>query len=64
MAPTALTVGLAPAFLGGETIYNKKEYAHGWYIFVLCCGLEMVNTVKPVCNDHLYNEIYYLWFIQ
>ena len=21
-------------------------------------------TVKPVCNDHLYNEIYYLWFIQ
>ena len=22
------------------------------------------NAVKPVCNDHLYNEIYYLWFIQ
>ena len=22
------------------------------------------GTVKPVCNDHLYNEIYYLWFIQ
>ena len=21
-------------------------------------------TVKPVCNDHLYNEIYYLLFIQ
>ena len=21
-------------------------------------------TVKPVCNDHLYNKIYYLWFIQ
>ena len=21
------------------------------------------DTVKPVCNDHLYNEIYYLWFI-
>ena len=20
-------------------------------------------TVKPVCNDHLYNKIYYLWFI-
>ena len=20
--------------------------------------------MKPVCNDHLYNEIYYLWFIQ
>ena len=21
-------------------------------------------TVKPVRNDHLYNKIYYLWFIQ
>ena len=21
------------------------------------------DTVKPVCNDHLYNKIYYLWFI-
>ena len=21
------------------------------------------TTVKPVCNDHLYNKIYYLWFI-
>ena len=23
-----------------------------------------MNTVKPVCNDHLYNKIYYLWSIQ
>ena len=22
------------------------------------------NTVKHVCNDRLYNNIYYLWFIQ
>ena len=22
------------------------------------------STVKPVCNDHLYNKIYFLWFIQ
>ena len=22
------------------------------------------DTVKPVCNDHLYNKMYYLWFIQ
>ena len=21
-------------------------------------------TVKPVCNDHLYDKINYLWFIQ
>ena len=24
----------------------------------------ILDTVKPVCNDHLYNKIYYLWFIQ
>ena len=23
-----------------------------------------LTTVKPVYNDHLYNEIYHLWFIQ
>ena len=22
------------------------------------------NTVKPVYNDHLYDKIYYMWFIQ
>ena len=22
------------------------------------------HIVKPICNDHLYNKIYYLWFIQ
>ena len=21
-------------------------------------------TVKPICNDHLYNKGYYVWFIQ
>ena len=21
------------------------------------------TTVRPVCNDHLYNKIYYLWVI-
>ena len=25
---------------------------------------KFVYTVKPVYNDHLYNKIYYLWFIQ
>ena len=24
---------------------------------------DVVNTVKPVCNDHLYDKIYYLWLI-
>ena len=26
--------------------------------------IELSNTVKPVCNDHLYYKIYYLWSIQ
>ena len=25
---------------------------------------DKICTVKPVCNDHLYNKIYYLWLIQ
>ena len=23
-----------------------------------------LSTVQPVCNDHLYDKIYYQWFIQ
>ena len=32
----------------------------------MICGVVEKDdyTVKPVCNDHLYNKIYYLWFIQ
>ena len=26
--------------------------------------LQIRHTVKPVCNEHLYNKIHYLWFIQ
>ena len=25
---------------------------------------DILYTVKPVCNDHLPDNIYYLWFIQ
>ena len=30
----------------------------------ICLSKRVANTVKPVCNDHRYNEIHYLWFIQ
>ena len=23
-----------------------------------------MNTLKPVCNDHIYNKMNYMWFIQ
>ena len=45
----------------------KRCVAYAWliveYIAYQCATL-MKNTVKPVYNDHLYNETYYLWFIQ
>ena len=28
------------------------------------CATLALSTVKPVCNDHFYDKIYYLWFIQ
>ena len=36
-----------------ETAYLKLRWSNS-----------MTYTVKPVCNDHLYNKIYFLWFIQ
>ena len=33
------------------------------FLFSIALG-EMESTVKPVYNDHLYDKIYYLWFIQ
>ena len=41
-----------------------------WIVYYEMAGhaiksiLRMLYTVKPVCNDHLYDKIYYLWFIQ
>ena len=34
------------------------------FIFTLMGGNVNWYTVKPVCNDHLYNKICYMWFIQ
>ena len=38
---------------------HKKHHQYLHHLFDFC-----LNTVKPVCNDHLYNKMYYLWFIQ
>ena len=29
-----------------------------------CYDCTYIASVKPVCNDHLCDKIYYLWFIQ
>ena len=46
---------------------SSQNYTRLSHFIVFCCALiqdGFTNTVKPVCNDHLYNKIYYLWFIQ
>ena len=34
------------------------------WLYWMVSNTTNLHTVKPVCNDHLYNKIYYLWFIQ
>ena len=33
-----------------------SQRVKGWFLWG--------STVKPVCNDHLFNKINHLWFIQ
>ena len=55
------------------TVLNNKNKVFRPYlseIFIPCMNMIhkrmrlVIITVKPVCNDHLYNKIYYLQFIQ
>ena len=43
-----------------------KCYSSSWRYLASAEIADMFRnyTVKPVCNDHLYNKIHYLWFIQ
>ena len=56
-----------------RTAYVKRQARPRWtYVrtssvtpdLVIASKAISFNTVKPVCNDHLYNKIYFLWFIQ
>ena len=42
----------------GESIKNTNNTQVFMYVWCSQSG-----TVKPVCNDHLSNKIYYMWFI-
>ena len=35
-----------------------------WFVLTDVSETGPCGTVKPVCNDHLYNKIYHLWFTQ
>ena len=48
----------------GTQIYVHKWVSHWSSGFVAPIATAVAYTVKPACNDHPYNKIYYLWFIQ
>ena len=46
-------------------LYQKSSFPRTNIAFLTDFFRGLINaTVKPVCNDHLYNKMYYLWFIQ
>ena len=48
-------------------VYASQVPQHCWWcvLFIAQPALWLKYTiVEPVCNDHLYDKIYYLWFIQ
>ena len=45
-------------FLVSCCLIAPQSFAY-WIIF----EESQIHTAKPVCNDHLYNKINYLWFI-
>ena len=50
------------SFIGKGLVTNSPSQTYSCK--VLNVDTYVLNTVKPVCNDHLYDNIYYLWFIQ
>ena len=54
---TWTTIPISVVHQGAPTFYIHVVY-------LTLISEKYLNTVKPVCNDHLYNKIYYMWFIQ
>ena len=46
-----------------EYLISEENLKLQRLIHILFIVWKMI-TVKPVCNDHLYDKIYYLWLIQ
>ena len=61
-----------PPFTGGfpaRRASSTESVSTWWRLHVTISIASEVSgtqndTVKPVCNDHRYNKIYYLWLIQ
>ena len=54
MFPVKMFLSLVSVETDYQVVYSRKSY----------CQSTEAGTVKPVYNDHLYNKIYCLWFIQ
>ena len=48
----------------GLTLMARAGNEHMEVEKVRLLRYDVYYTMKPVCNDHLYNGIYYRWFIQ
>ena len=57
---------ISPVTMSLYSTYSNNWSAKlcGWRCSGAGGNWAFIATVKPVCNDHLYNKIYYLWFIQ
>ena len=51
-----------------NNFHITSSFLQIWYImsalYLWNVPSSKTYTVKPVCNDHIYDKIYYLWFIQ
>ena len=56
-------------FYGEVSIWFHVALFKNMIFAVVKCNIyailvRMATTVKPVCNDHLYDKIHYLWLIK
>ena len=56
--------GLGQYWLGYRISAWQHQAIHIKTILQEMLKMFTLDTVKPVCNDHLYEKIYHLWFIQ
>ena len=47
-----------------RSIFNTDYICLQLVSIPIVCVVNCTCTVKPVCNDHLYDKICYMWFIQ
>ena len=62
--PCLLNWGRNMLFGTEFTLFILMSKVALWQKFFVVCKIYFGYAMKPVCNDHLYDKIHYLWFIQ